>query len=40
MNQANVTDIYFHNADNDNADNEIKIDGMDMNNYEYDGGEL
>ena len=40
MNQRNVTDIYFHNADNDNQDNEIKIDGMDINNYEYDGGEI
>lgn len=33
INQANMTDIYFHNPDNDNPDNEIKIDGMDINNY-------
>jgi hypothetical protein len=29
----------LQSPDNNN-DNEIKIDGMDMNNYEYDGGDI
>lgn len=36
MNQ-NITD-YFHNHDHENHDNEIKMDGIDMNDFkEYDG---
>ena len=39
LNHPNVADIYLQSPDNNN-DNEIKIDGMDMNNYEYDGGDI
>ncbi len=43
LNHPNVADIYLRSPDNNNDndnDNEIKIDAMDMNNYEYDGGEI
>jgi hypothetical protein len=37
MNQNNhMTDIYFHN--HDHQDNEIKMDGIDMNDFkDFDG---
>lgn len=38
MNNANISDLYFHMNQNDNNDNEIKMDGIDMNDFkEFDG---
>lgn len=31
MNNANITDLYFHG--HDNHENEIKMDGIDMNDF-------
>lgn len=34
----NIADLYFHMNNNDNNDNEIKMDGIDMNDFkEFDG---
>lgn len=33
MNQGNITDIYFHNHEHINHDHEIKLDGIDMNDF-------
>ena len=38
INQRNITDMYFDNQDNDHQENEIKMEGIDMNDFEeYDG---
>ena len=38
INQRNIADMYFDNQDNDHHENEIKMEGIDMNDFkEYDG---
>ena len=36
----NIADLYFHMNNNDNNDNEIKMDGIDMNDFKQFDGDI